>query len=176
MHTCTSQRFRACTSNYDNPRLTLFLNDRIYESHKKTASALSSQQWYIFIWAIPHNPYPDPVYTVWSSAHWSATGMLLVDPVYTGMQLDDPASTCRVHWDTIVFVYLELKFKWNQQSSHSIRHSSCIHTGLHAGQWPDLMTTNPDSVGDTTGQRTLEQHWLMLSPSGAPVAIQCQFS
>ena len=26
-------------------------------------------------------PYPDPVYTGWSSVHWNATGMPLVDPV-----------------------------------------------------------------------------------------------
>ena len=33
-------------------------------------------------------PYPKPVYTGWSSVHWNATGMLLVDPVYTGIPLE----------------------------------------------------------------------------------------
>ena len=45
-------------------------------------------------------PYPEPVYTGWSSVHWNATGMPLVDPVYTGKPLGDPANTCRVHWNT----------------------------------------------------------------------------
>ena len=37
--------------------------------------------------------YPEPVYTGWSSVHWNATGMPLVDPVYTGIPLGDPANT-----------------------------------------------------------------------------------
>ena len=37
-----------------------------------------------------HCPYPEPVYTGWSSVHWKATGM----------PLGDPANTCRVHWKT----------------------------------------------------------------------------
>ena len=49
------------------------------------------------IWCIP---YPEPVYTGWSSVHWNATGMPLVDPVYTGIALGYPANTCRVHWNT----------------------------------------------------------------------------
>ena len=46
------------------------------------------------------SPYPEPVYTGWSNVHWNATGMPLVDPVYTGIPLGDPANTCRVHWNT----------------------------------------------------------------------------
>ena len=34
------------------------------------------------------SPYPEPVYTGWSSVHWNATGMPLVDPVYTGTPLE----------------------------------------------------------------------------------------
>ena len=45
-------------------------------------------------------PYPEPVYTGRSSVHWNATGMPMVDPVYTGIPLGDPANTCRVHWNT----------------------------------------------------------------------------
>ena len=46
-------------------------------------------------------PYPEPVHTGWSSVHWNATKMPLVDPVYTGISLGDPANTCRVHhWKT----------------------------------------------------------------------------
>ena len=47
-----------------------------------------------------NHPYPEPVYTGWSSVHWNATGMPLVDPVYTGIPLCHPANTCRVHWNT----------------------------------------------------------------------------
>ena len=43
--------------------------------------------------------------------------------------------------------------KWNQFSSNKYHHSSCIHKGFHAGKWPDLMTSKPDSVS------TLEYHW-----------------
>ena len=35
-------------------------------------------------------PYPEPVYTGWSSVHWNATRMPPVDPVYTGIPLGDP--------------------------------------------------------------------------------------
>ena len=45
-------------------------------------------------------PYPEQVYTGWSSVHWNATGMPLVDPVYTGIPLGHLANTCRVHWNT----------------------------------------------------------------------------
>ena len=54
----------------------------------------------VFISWRDHDPYPEPVYTGWSSVHWNATGMPLVDPVYTGIPLGDPANTCRVHWNT----------------------------------------------------------------------------
>ena len=33
------------------------------------------------------------------------------------------------------------------------RHTSCIHTGLHAGKWPDLMTFKPEDLS------TLGYHW-----------------
>ena len=45
-------------------------------------------------------PYPEPMYTGWSSVHWNASGMPLVDPVYTGITLGHPANTCRVHLNT----------------------------------------------------------------------------
>ena len=45
-------------------------------------------------------PYPEPVYTGWSSVHLNTTGMPLVDPVYTGIPPGDPAITCRLHWNT----------------------------------------------------------------------------
>ena len=52
-----------------------------------------------------------------------------------------------------VYVYLGLQVKWNQFSSNNSHHTSCIHRGSHAGKWPDLMTSNPDSVS------TLGYHW-----------------
>ena len=30
-------------------------------------------------------PYPEPGYIGWSSVHWNAIGMPLVDPVYTAI-------------------------------------------------------------------------------------------
>ena len=45
-------------------------------------------------------PYPEPVYTGWSSVHWNATGKPLGYPVYTEIPLGHPANTCRVHWNT----------------------------------------------------------------------------
>ena len=88
------------------------------------------------------------------------------------------------------FVYLGLEVKRNQFSSNNSHHTSCIHKGSHAGKWPDLITSKPDFGipvhWDTTGQTTLEvhkctgmplePHWLMLAPSGVPVAIQCLFA
>ena len=52
-------------------------------------------------------PCPEPVYTGWSSVHWNATGMPLVDPVYTGIPLGEPANTCRVHLNTTGKTYLK---------------------------------------------------------------------
>ena len=53
-----------------------------------------------------------PVYTGWSVIYWNATGMPLLDPVYTGILLGDPASTCRVHWSTTGKAYLILPHTW----------------------------------------------------------------
>ena len=76
----------------------------------------------------------------------------------------------------------------NPFSSNNSNHTSCIHNGMHAGKWPDLMTSQPDCVNtlghhwtDHTGTPLEPQvhwdatgtHWLMLAPSGVPVAIQC---
>ena len=50
-------------------------------------------------------PYPEPVYTGWSSVHWNATGMLLVDPVYTGIPLEKlswNSPTLECHWRNLV--------------------------------------------------------------------------
>ena len=131
----------------------------------------------------------------------------------------------------IGFVYLGLQVKLNQFSSNNSHHTRCIQKGSHAGKWPGLMTSKPDSVstpgyhwtdhtgrplepqvhwdatgttladantqwcssGDsvliciigthwkTTGATSTlachwKPHWLMLAPSGVPVAIQCKFA
>ena len=64
----------------------------------------------------------------------------------------------------IVFVYLGLQVKWNQFSSNNSHHASCIHKGSHAGKWPDLMTSKPDSVS------TLGYHW--TDHTGRPLEPQ----
>ena len=51
------------------------------------------------------------------------------------------------------FAYLGLHFEWNQFSSNPSRHASCIHKGLHAGEWPDLMACKLDFAS------TLGYHW-----------------
>ena len=43
-------------------------------------------------------------------------------------------------------------------------HTSCIHTVLHAGKWPDLMASKPDSVS------TLGYHW--TDHTGRPLEPQ----
>ena len=64
----------------------------------------------------------------------------------------------------IVVVYLGLQVKWNQFGSNNSHHTSCIHKGLHAGKWPDLMTSKPDSVS------TREYHW--TNHTGRPLGPQ----
>ena len=64
----------------------------------------------------------------------------------------------------IVFVYLGLQIKWNQFSSYNSHHTSYIHKGLHAGKWPDIMTSKPDSVS------TLGYHW--TDHTGRPLELQ----
>ena len=72
----------------------------------------------------------------------------------------------------IVFAYLGLQFKWNQLSTKTYCHTSCIHKGLHAGKWPDQMISKPDYVSTQRyhWRTTLEPHLQMLSPSGLQVA------
>ena len=64
----------------------------------------------------------------------------------------------------IVFVYLGLQVKLNQLCSNNSHHTSCIHKGSHAGKWPDLMTSKPDSVS------TLGYHW--TDHTGRPLEPQ----
>ena len=50
-------------------------------------------------------PYPEPVYTGWSSVNWNATEMPLVDPVYTGIPLEKlswNSPTLECHWINLV--------------------------------------------------------------------------
>ena len=64
----------------------------------------------------------------------------------------------------IVFVYLGLHVKWNQFTSNNSHHTSCIHKGLHAGKWPDLITSKSDS------DSTLGYHW--TDHTGTPLEPQ----
>ena len=197
------------------------------------------------------------MYTRWSSVHWKATGVPLVDPVYTGIPLDDPAniagytatplekktylklphtgmpleelwllqptlehrwkdynSTHQAHMVTQSSIHASLKWQddetlnskctglckfsfyltftalqcisvllvkcvststslcaclgyehhysfcvfgaavqWNQLCSNNSLYTRCLHRGLHAGKWPDLMTSKSDAPG------TLRYHW-----------------
>ena len=64
----------------------------------------------------------------------------------------------------IFFVYLGLQVKRNQLNWNNSHHTSCIHKRSHAGKWPDLMTSKPDSVS------TLGYHW--TDHSGRPLEPQ----
>ena len=77
----------------------------------------------------------------------------------------------------IGFVYLGLQFEWNQLSSNNFLHTNGIHKGLHAVNWPDLITSKPDPVSilgyqwtDYTGT-TLADAITQWCPSGNPVLI-----
>ena len=77
----------------------------------------------------------------------------------------------------IDFCVFGVKNKWNKLSSYSSRHCSCIHKGLHAGKWPDLMTFKPDAFStlgyqwtDYTGT-TLADASTQWCPSANPVLI-----
>ena len=77
----------------------------------------------------------------------------------------------------IDIVYLGLQSKWNQLSSNNSRHTSCIYKGLHAGKWPDLMTSKPDPVSalgyhsTRYAGTTLANAIAQWSSSGNPVLI-----
>ena len=83
----------------------------------------------------------------------------------------------------IVFVYLGLQIKWNQFSSNKSHHTSCIHMGSHAGKWPDLMTSKPDSVStlryhwtDHTGPLEQQVHWDATGTTLADASTQWRSS
>ena len=91
-------------------------------------------------------------------------------PVLLFTHVSTSTSLCACLWyehHYSFFVYLGLQVKWNQLSSNNTHHTSCIHKGLHAGKWPDLMTSKPDSVStlgyhltDHTGRPLEPQvHW-----------------
>ena len=63
---------------------------------------------------------------------------------------------CIVFEHRYIFVYLGLQYKWDHLSSNNFGHASCIHKGLHAGKWPDLMTSKPDALN------TLRYPWIGL--------------
>ena len=95
-------------------------------------------------------------------------------------QTSTPSSLCAcigyVHHYSF-FLYLRLQYKWDRLSSNNSRHTSCIHKGLQAGKWPDLMASKPDALS------TLGYHWTYYtgitlhnataqwSSSGNPVLI-----
>ena len=68
----------------------------------------------------------------------------------------------------IVFCVLGLQYKWNQLNSNN--HTGCIHKGLHAGNWPDLITSKPDALS------TPGYHWNHAGWCYRPVVFQWQSS
>ena len=77
----------------------------------KSAKLLFCNGYFKFV-KIGYYPYPEPVYTGWSSVHWNAIGMPLAEPVHTGIPLEklswnSPTLECHCrnlvqsapHWD-----------------------------------------------------------------------------
>ena len=103
-----------------------------------------------------------------NAPHWDATGETLCKlslyleftalqwiPALLLTHMNTSTSLCACLWyeHHYSFVYLGLQVKWNQLSSNNSHHTSCMHKGLHAGEWTDPMTFKPDSVN------TLGDHW-----------------
>ena len=81
---------------------------------------------------------------------------------YTGIPLDRPhwkttgaTSTLGCHWNHTGWCYYPVVFQW--QSSVNLHNWNTLED-----HWSHRYTEMP-----------LEPHWLMLAPSGVPVAIQC---
>ena len=88
------------------------------------------------------------------------------------------------------FCVFGVEVQMKSVSPNNSQNTSCIHKGLHAGTWPDPMTSKPDSFStlryhwtDHTGRRLEPQvHWdatgttladasTQWCPSGDPVLI-----
>ena len=98
-------------------------------------------------------PYPEPVYTGWSSAHWDATGMPLVNPAYTGIPLGHPANTCRVHWKDNIWNCLTLECHWRNVNIFRLHWNTtgknswnCPTLGCH---WRNFCSLHWNTTGGT---------------------------
>ena len=115
-----------------------------------------------------------PVWNDKMAGHQSASGQVSVNSVFTwSLPLSSALKTWVLQHQSvhafdmstiIVVVYLGLQVKWNQFSSNNSHHTSCIHKGLQAGKWPDLMASKPDSLS------TLGYHW--TDHTGRPLEPQ----
>ena len=87
-------------------------------------------------------------------------------PVLFLTHVSTSTSPCACLWyeHRYVFRVFGLQVKWNQFSSNNSHYTCCIHKGLHAGKWPALMTSKPDSVS------TLGYHW--TDHTGRPLEPQ----
>ena len=131
-----------------------------------------------------------PVWNDKMAGHQAARGQVSVDSVFTWSLLHCSAyQFCSSNvWvlqhhsihafdmgTIIVFVYLWLQFKWNQLSSNSCRHTSCIHKGLNAAKWPDLLTSKTICF-QYTGIPLDILHWNHTGWFYHPVVFQWQSS
>ena len=87
-------------------------------------------------------------------------------PVLLLTHVSTSTSLCACLWyeHHCSFCVFGSQAKWNRLSSNNSHHTSCIHKGSHAGKWPDLMTSKPDSVS------TLGYHW--TDHTGRPLEPQ----
>ena len=87
-------------------------------------------------------------------------------PVLLLTHVSTSTSFCACLWyeHHYSFYVFGVASKWNQLSSNNSHHTSSIHKALHAGKWPDLMTSKPDFVS------TLGYHW--TDHTGRPLEPQ----
>ena len=127
----------------------------------------------------------EPVYTGRSSVRWDATGMLLVDPVYTGIPLGDPANIAghtgtpleKLSWSCHTEMPLEklwllqptLEHHWmDYNSPYTLPGTYDKQSGIHASlKWKDDGTPN----SKWTGLRKISFTWSLLLSICIPVLL-----
>ena len=86
----------------------------------------------------------------------------------SSIHMSTSTSLCACLWCEHHYSFCVFGVTWNQLSSNNSHHTSCIRKGSHAGKWPDLMTSKPDSVS------TLGYHW--TDHTGRPLEPQVHWN
>ena len=124
----------------------------------------------------------EPVYTGRSSVRWDATGMLLVDPVYTGVPLGDPANIAG-HTGTPLKNLVEaatLECLWKNSDYCSLRWNTTgwtitapTHTQAHMiSRVPSMPVWNEKMTGHQTASGHVSVKSALLGVYCSPFAYQ----